>query len=247
MTEKTAIVLVGPQGEANLGATARAMKNFGFSDLRLVAPSAAIDAEARNWAVDASTLLENATIFESLDAALADIAFAAAFTRRLGRSRRRHLILADAAPLIAERAAIGGSALVFGREDAGLTNEEVARCDIVVEIPTSAELPSINLAQAAMLACYEMSKHLPPAQRKSGGRAEALEESFLPKRDIAETLTRIEEMLAALGYEEDAERPLRAKIAERFEKLFGRAGLTRRDAAMFEGLITRIVSMTRSK
>ncbi len=158
MESRLAIVLVSPQGPANIGAAARAMKNFGLTDLRLVDPVPFLNDEAYTWACDAKDLLHSAKVCQSLDEALADLAFAAAFTRRFGRSRKRHVTIEEAGPTIASRASDGGTALVFGREDAGLTNEEVARCDMTVRIPTSDEFPSINLAQSVLLACYEFGR-----------------------------------------------------------------------------------------
>lgn len=246
MTNKLAIVLVGPQGAANIGAAARAMKNFGISDLRLIAPAAHLSKESLDWAVDAGDILDSARIHRDLAGALSDVSFSAAFTRRLGRTRRRHLTLNEAAPTLAGRAQdSGGTALVFGREDAGLTNDEVGTCDVVVEIPSSSAFPSINLAQSVILACYETAKHLAPHGKSPDGRApdgRTVEESFVPREEIAPIIIKLEDMLASLGYENEPDRPLRAKIVDQFEKLFGRAGLTRRDVAMFEGLIGRIRS-----
>jgi len=240
MAEQLAIVLVGPQGPANIGAAARAMKNFGMTDLRLIAPAAHLSKESLDWAVDAGSILDSARIYRDLERALSDVSFSAAFTRRLGRTRRRHLPLHEAAPLLADRAGDGGgAALVFGREDSGLTNEEVRRCDVVVEIPTSSELPSINLAQSVILACYETAKYLNKGEH-SGSDGRQTEESFVPREEIAPIIARLEEMLASLGYEDAPDRPLKSKIVAQFEKLFGRAGLTSRDVAMFEGLIGRI-------
>lgn len=241
MSQGLAIVLVGPQGPANIGAAARAMKNFGISDLRLIAPAAHLSKESLDWAVDAGDILDSARIYRDLAGALSDVSFSAAFTRRLGRTRRRHLTLHEAAPALAKRAGSGGgAALVFGREDAGLSNDEVGSCDVVVEIPSSADLPSINLAQSVILACYETSRFLKPARPDSNGRT--VDESFVPRGEIAPIIVKLEGMLASLGYEDAPDRPLKSKIVDQFEKLFGRAGLTRRDVAMFEGLIERIRS-----
>lgn len=239
MDRRLAIVLVGPQGPANIGAAARAMKNFGLADLRLIAPAAHLSKESLDWAVDAGDILDSARIHRDLAGALSDVSFSAAFTRRLGRTRRRHLTLAEAAPALAGRAQDGGgAALVFGREDSGLTNEEVGMCDIVVEIPSSSDLPSINLAQSVILACYETSRFIMPPRAAPDGRT--VEESFVPREEIAPVIVKLEDMLISLGYENEPDRPLRAKILDQFEKLFGRAGLTRRDISMFDGLISRI-------
>lgn len=239
MVDKVAIVLVGPQGAANIGAAARAMKNFGITDLRLVDPVSHLSKESLSWAVDARDVLEGARVHVTLDEALSDLTFSAAFTRRLGRTRRRHLALDEAAELVAGKTrAGGGCALVFGREDAGLTNDEIGRCDVVIEIPSSAALPSLNLSQSVMLACYEIAKNSGPRIQDPDGRT--VEESFVAREEIAPVLEDLDSMLSSLGYENAPDRPLRAKIVDQFEKIFGRAGLTGRDIAMFEGLISRI-------
>jgi tRNA/rRNA methyltransferase len=243
MVGKVAIVLVGPQGAANIGAAARAMKNFGISDLRLVDTVSHLSKEALDWAVDASDILKGAKIYASLDDALTDLPFSAAFTRRLGRTRRRHLTLPEAASQLTMKAKTGGAALVFGREDAGLTNDEIGRCDVVIEIPTSHDLPSINHAQSVIHACYELARRLPAPSPREGGRDEegrVVEESFATREEIAPVLKDLDSMLSSLGYENAPDRLLRVKIVDQFEKIFGRAGLTRRDLAMFEGLISRI-------
>ena len=246
MNSKLAIVLVGPQGAANIGAAARAMKNFGISDLRLIEPAPHLSKESLDWAVDAEDILESARIHRDLAGALSDVSFSAAFTRRLGRTRRRHLTLGEAAPALADRARDGaGAALVFGREDAGLTNDEVGACDVVVEIPTSSAFPSINLAQSVILACYETAKHLDPHGKSPDGRApdgRTVEESFVTREEIAPVIEKLDAMFVSLGYENGPDRPLRTRIVDQFEKLFGRAGLTRRDIAMLNGLISRIAS-----
>ncbi|MBN1283181.1 MAG: RNA methyltransferase [Proteobacteria bacterium] len=237
MENNLAIVLVAPQGPANIGAAARAMKNFGISDLRLVTPCDHLSDEARRWAVAASDLLESAKIFPTLDAALMDIAFSAAFTRRFGKGRKRRMSVAEAAPVLAARASDGGAALVFGPEESGLANEHIERCDATVEIPSSAALPSLNLAQSVLVACYEMSRMIPPASSDPDPR---MQESYLPRERISELMTEAELALAALGYDDEEPWQLRSRIRERLERIFGRAGLTERDAGMIEGLLSRI-------
>jgi tRNA/rRNA methyltransferase len=211
------------------------MKNFGIGDLRLVRPVPFLNDEAYTWACDAKDLLHEAKVCTSLDEALGDLALAAAFTRRHGRGRKRHATLAEAAGAIAQRASDGGAALVFGREDAGLTNDELARCDISVGIPTSEEFPSINLAQSAMLACYELCR-----TASDPAEGTAAQESFIPREEVADIMARMGSALAALGYEDAPDRPIFTHIMGQWEKIFGRAGLSKRDASMLEGLLARI-------
>ena len=234
-----AIVLVAPQGDANIGAAARAMKNFGMADLRLVTPAPHITDESIRWAMTARDVLESAQVLGSLTEALADKAFAAAFTRRIGKQRKRHITLTEAAPLILSRAKEGGAALVFGPEESGLANEHIDCCDLIVEIPTSPAMPSLNLAQSVLIACYEISRMIPRVERDPRP-----EDVFVPKERIFRLIERTGEMLSATGYEDNEQGPLHTHIKSQLEKIFGRAGLSERDVNMIEGLITRVMERT---
>ncbi len=237
MSKNISIILVSPQGDANIGAAARAMKNFGFSDLRLVNPVPHLTDNSFTWAVDAKDVLKSARVYKILDEAVADATFTAAFTRRLGRRRRKHMTIAEAAPSMEDRVRNGRVALVFGCEDKGLSNEEISLCDAIIEIPTSKAFPSINLAQSVIIACYEIHKYFGDEVDYEG---RTVQEIFLPRHEMTSILAQIDSMLLRLGYENTQKRALRAKIMDQFEKLFGRAGLTKRDIAMLEGLISRI-------
>lgn len=241
-----AIVLVGPQGDANIGAAARAMKNFEVTDLRLVNPVPHLTKPAYMWAVEAKDVLTQAAVVSSLDEALQDCSCSAAFTRRTGTRRKRHLILHEAAPLFVERARAGRLALVFGREDKGLSNDEVRRCDYVVEIPTSEALPSINLAQSVILACYELAQACCGSEKRACAKREMRdEEHYVPREVRARTLTLLEGMLKHLRYSNAAPQRLRSRILRQFETIFGRAGLTPRDVGMIEGLAARVAEVVR--
>lgn len=234
-----AVVLVAPQGEVNIGAAARAMKNYGLRDLRLVDPVSPFIDRAYTWAVGARDLLDEARIFPHIDQALGDVSSSVAFTRRTGRMRRPPMSLKQAAPWIASRAKEGGIALVFGREDKGLTNAEIKRTDALVTIPSCEDLPSLNLAQAVLIACYEVSRHLDdqptPTPPPSHG------EGHISRAEMAGVLDLIKEALDTLGYKKSGKGALRPKILHRIERIFGRAGLTQRDKAMIEGLMARII------
>jgi tRNA/rRNA methyltransferase len=144
----TTIVLVRPQNQGNLGATARVMKNFGFGRLALVAPHIDIESEARARAWNALDILENARSHDSTVAALTEYHWACATTRRAGRRRGRTLPFRDLPAAWLEAASIGPCALVFGPESAGLANEDLIHCQRWLSIPTSPRQPSLNLSQA---------------------------------------------------------------------------------------------------
>jgi TrmH family RNA methyltransferase len=151
-------ILVRPEFLGNIGATARVLKNFGFSNLRLVQPPRNYkDAEARQMSVGAFDILKSGVVFGSLADALKDISYA------IGTSsgHQRTQPLADYNETLAgisETVAHNDVAIVFGDEKNGLGKEELERCNVVVRIPTASEFPSMNIAQAVCIFAYELSK-----------------------------------------------------------------------------------------
>jgi tRNA/rRNA methyltransferase len=159
------IILVEPQMGENIGAAARAMANFGLSRLRLVAPKPAWPSDkARMMASGADRILDEAELFPTLEAALADCSFALAATARAHDQAKPVVGAAAAAELMAGRIAAGGEvAVVFGRERNGLENDEVALADRILTLPVNPAFASLNLAQAVVIVGYEWFK------RASGG------------------------------------------------------------------------------
>lgn len=229
------VVLVNPQGDANIGATARAMKNFGVIDLRLISPCPHLTKPAYMWAVEAKDVLESAKVFQNLDDALADVSCSVAFSRRTGKLRRETMNIDEAGGWLNKKAKKGGLALVFGREDSGLSSDETGRCDAIITIPSSKKLPSLNLAQSVLIACHEIFKC------KNEGAEDSTKQKFASKKEIRPVLNRLGVMLKMLDYKDEDPDHLRSKILDHFEKLFGRGGLTPRDLKMFEGLTSRII------
>lgn len=152
---QTRIVLVEPADSLNIGAVARAMMNLGFEDLALVQPQKYRPKKAAVTACWASSIVERAEIFDSLSASLVDFERVTGFTARDGKNRPSSFLLPQwgEALAAAPRARI---ALVFGPEDSGLRQEHLDLCSELVRIPSSDLNPSFNLAQAALLAMYEI-------------------------------------------------------------------------------------------
>lgn len=148
------IVLVEPAGPLNVGSVARVMKNMGLHQLVLVNPQCDyLGEEARLMAVRAADILEIAKVVESLPAALVGCVRAIATTGDDSRSLPTQLEQpADALPWLLE----APSALIFGREDCGLTNAELNRAQRLIRIPSSDAYTSLNLAQAVAICCYEL-------------------------------------------------------------------------------------------
>lgn len=145
-------VLVGAQRAGNIGAAARAIKTMGFSKLRLVDCVEVETAQDRGFAHAATDVLDAAVRYDSLAAAIADCEVAIATTGRRRGKRRLYLRPEVVATRLAEWN--GTVALVFGREESGLSNEELDACHLVSEIPMAAAHPSLNLAQAVMVYAY---------------------------------------------------------------------------------------------
>jgi TrmH family RNA methyltransferase len=151
------IVLVEPKYGGNIGAVARSMANFDFKNLYLVNPCE-LDGDCYARAMHAQDILNDAKIFPSFDEAIKNLDFLVATSSVDSKSDKRHLRLPlnlfDFCDKIFETE--GKVGLIFGREDYGLFNEEIARCDIMVRIPTSITYPSMNLSHAVSVFLFSL-------------------------------------------------------------------------------------------
>lgn len=149
------VVLYEPQDPVNIAATVRAMKNMGVHALRLVRPVAYEPRNLEGIAHGTMDVIERIRSFDSFDEAIADCVHLAAFTARRRAAKWKVIEPRAAALATLEHASAGMTALVFGREDSGLPNEILDRSHVHVTIPTT-EHSSLNLAQAALIALYEL-------------------------------------------------------------------------------------------
>lgn len=150
------IVLVGTQHPGNIGAAARALKTMGLSRLVLVAPENYPTDEAFRRAAGADDVLAEAAVVGTLAEAVADCRFVLGCTARSRRVALEELMPRQAAERVIARAGEGETALVFGRERTGLTNEELQLCHASVHIPANPEYSSLNLAAAVQVLAYEL-------------------------------------------------------------------------------------------
>jgi TrmH family RNA methyltransferase len=156
MTDAPRLVLVSPQDLVNVASVVRIAKNFGIDTIRLVNPEVELDPyRIEGIAHNTADLVARITLHDSLDDALADCVFTAVLTGRQRAAKRSVLRPRDAAGELARRVAEGPVALVAGREDSGLTNDELDRCDVLVTIATDPSHTSLNLAQAVAIMAYE--------------------------------------------------------------------------------------------
>jgi len=156
MLANVRIVLVSTTHPGNIGAVARAMKNMGLSALWLVAPRYFPHADATARASGADELLARASVCATLDEALADCRLVVGASARDRTIDWANCEPRECAPLLVGEAARGPVAVVFGRESSGLTNEELARCDRLVQIPANPEYRSLNVAMAVQVLAYEI-------------------------------------------------------------------------------------------
>jgi len=151
------IVLVEPVFGGNIGSVCRAMNNNGITDLAIVNPRPETDWEdARKLSCSAKAQLEARKEFQTLQEAVADCTVVAGTSARTGFYRDTAHSPRDFAPLALESAKDHRIALVFGREDKGLSNEELALCTHIIQIPSSELYTSLNLSHAVMICCYEI-------------------------------------------------------------------------------------------
>lgn len=227
-------VLVEPQESGNIGATARAMKNMGFKNLRLVKPPEVLTDEARWFARGALDVLEGARTYGTLKEALRDISFVLCTTRRKGRRRGVFLPIEEGAEKVREFALSGATAVLFGREQRGLYNEELDFCGFMLSIPVQKEQPSLNLAQAVLITAYELSR----AGR--GPQTKAERGVYARREEIAALEDRISGVLSLLGYGPQGSRDIKKLAMTTLKRLVARAGLTRGELRTLKGLYARI-------
>ncbi len=151
------LVLLRPRVSENVGAVARAMKNFSLREWALVEPEVTDWEGARRMAVHAEELLDTAVRAPSLEAVISDCVWVVGTSSRHVEGKRR-ISPEELATEAVRRAAEGPVAIVFGDERSGMTNLEVQRCHALSSIPTSGEQPSVNLAQSALLYAYELQR-----------------------------------------------------------------------------------------
>lgn len=229
--ENVYFVLVEPKQAGNIGISARAIKNMGFTRMELINPPPLTD-EAKWLAWRSEDVLENAQIYLNLDEAIKDKVLVVGTTRRRGSKRGAILDVREGVKRIYEVAQVGKVAILFGREDKGLFNEEVAKCGYLMTIPSSELQPSLNLGQAVLIVAYEL-------MRCEELKDVHMERQFYVDQKELETLyERLYNVLKKSGYIPEGE--MEKRIMNNFRHLFGRTGLTFWELKMLHGLCTHI-------
>lgn len=243
-----AIILVRPQLAVNIGMSARAMANFGLTDLRLVSPregwprTGAYRKGAYAAAAGAVHLLETARLFETVEAAILDLNFVWATTARERGQHKPILTPAEAMPESARKMSSGEKhGVLFGPERTGLANDEVALADSIITFPVNPAHASLNLAQAVLLTGYEWMRAVPdakppfsPFQRSPAAPREMLLSFF----DYLEN-----ELERAGFFRPESKLPV---MRRNLRNIFHRMQLTVQDVQSLRGMAVRLVEGPRS-
>ena len=215
------IVLVAPARAENIGAAARAMKTMGFTDLRIVDSTAHLEPAARWVAHGSGDILDNITTYATLADALHDISFTVATTARSRAKFHYYATPAELVPMLEEKSLwLEKAALVFGREDSGLTNEELELADVLTGAPMVADYPSLNLGQAVMVYCYQLASLIQISQPPV---------TVSDENQLAALRVRADKLLEQLGVADDQ------KMVDWLQQRLGR--LEQRDTAMLHRLL----------
>jgi len=235
LLDRCCIVLVHPKIAGNIGAVARAMKNFGITDLRLVDPVAdPLAQEARQLSTQGENILGQAKRFASLTEAVADCVWVAGTSARLGGLFRRQNVMTiqEGMQLGVQRAQAGTIALVFGPEDHGLTTEEVSLCHHLLTIPTAEEYGVLNLAQAVVVCLYEW--HLATADRFLSEERDAVAAAA----ELQRMFEHLEEALRAVHYVWGEKGP---SVMHAIRHLLSRAQPTDVEVKLLHGLARQLL------
>jgi tRNA/rRNA methyltransferase len=236
---KPVIVLVRPQLGQNIGKAARAMLNFGLTEMRLVTPRDGWpNPDAGPAASGADIVLEQAQVFATVQEAIADCSVVFAST-----VRRRDLVMPVVGPSdMADAIAASGqrAAILFGPERSGLETEEVALAQAIVTVPINPEFASLNLAQAVILLAYEWSKRSDLAQPPAKDL-----EPVAPHGEVQGLIGQLDEALETKGYFHPPSRTQATKNTIR--TIFTKTGWSSREVKAVRGIIRALLNPTRHR
>ncbi len=231
------IVLVRPRGSANVGSVARAMKNMGLSDLALVQPALTDRFWSEAMAVHAEDVLRSHRSFDSFAEATADCGIVAGTTAHDGPYRTSLQTPRQAAPALLAAAASNRVAVVFGPEDHGLSNDDLKSCQLLLTIPTAPAYPSLNLAQAVMVCCYELQLAVGDAVRADGSADIGSETALASASHTRFALERLQEALLTIGFLKPNNTD---HMMYSIRRMLGSAHMDERDVSIWLGIARQI-------
>lgn len=233
MLNRVRIILVEPSHPGNIGAAARAMKNMGLSHLFLVNPKIFPHADATTRASGADDVLARAVVCENLDDALSGCHFVVGASARLRRLSIPQWNPRQCAENLLAENTHNMSAIVFGREHSGLTNEELGRCHQLVHIPSNPDYSSLNLAAAVQVLCYELRMAV---EADSGAeKSNVPEESLVSADDMERFYEHLRETLIDIEFL-DPDNP--RIMMQRLRRLFNRSRPDEIEMNILRGILT---------
>lgn len=248
MNMRLVFVLVGTTHTGNIGATARAMKNMGFNELRLVDCCPHLTKEALSRSSGADGVLRDAKCYDTLDQAVADCQSV------IGTSARdRHVALPvkscrDVATTIAEDSQVltedACTAMVFGQERAGLTNEQMDRCTTLLRIPVNPDFSSLNLGAAVQVVAYECAQALQIASLNPTSERQSEVEPAASGQDMQHLYDHLQRVMIATGFMDEDNPKL---LMRRLRRYFERNRPSDRELAIFRGILSATEKPIRSK
>lgn len=234
------VVLVEPSHPGNIGGAARAMKTMGLSKLALVNPKRFPDPQADWRAAGALDVIKNTVIFETLEEALAPCVLAAATS-----VRSRHIpwpVLSStefAEHVHHEYSPDDVVSIVFGREDSGLTNEELNLCNMQVRIPSSSDYGSLNLAMSVQVVAYDFFR----VKGQTESADQEWDRPLATHQELAAFFVHLETVLTQIDFY-DPDNPREAMT--RLRRLFGRSKLDQTEVQILRGILSHIEKATQS-
>lgn len=236
------VILVESQLDQNIGKTARAMLNFGLTDLRLVRPKAPHDNKtARALSAGAEKVLERAKVFETLQEAAKELSFVLATT-----TRPRDMIKDVYTPRNAIDQILSHlgqhsdhrAGIVFGPERSGLENDDIAFCDAIITAPLNPEFSSLNLAQAVVIVAYEWFQSSQDITSDQPSKAE--EDPLVPQEDLHGFLNHLEEELEKAGYFRTQH--MKETMTRNLRNMFARMPFTTQEVRSLRGVVASLVN-----
>jgi len=224
------IILVGTLKSGNVGSVARAMKNMGLAHLKLADAQCELDEQARWMATHAGDVLENARMYPNMREAIADAQYVIGTTAR-DRRTRTLLTPATMAEKVLRLVPANRVAIVFGREDSGLSNDELELCDDVMNIPTAPEMASLNIAQAVMVVAYELF-----CRAESQEPAKSVDR-LASSAQQQEMYDHLRTLLLDIGFLNPQNPEV---VLGKIKRLLTRAGLTAKDVTMLRGIVRQL-------
>ena len=237
------IVLVRAANPVNIGQAARAMRNFGLSELVLVRSVSHRVQEAYTPGWKAKQILDRALCFNSLEEALKGSALAIGFTTRTGKRRGEARPFSELVPQVMEVIQTQKVALIFGNERNGLSNEELKQCSLIATLPAAKDYSALNLSHAVAIAAFSVFQATTEAKqlfRKP-------ERFYAKPEEFQALMADVYEWLTHLNYKNTNETDLLSRVHEQLERYFRKGGLERRELHVFKALLSRTMKQLARK